>query len=58
MEYIKRKIGFLTYSNIEVFDIFKAWIAISIAFGIVLGGLTTKFFTAFLIVPINIFHLY
>src|SRR3989344_4639177 len=54
MEYIKRKIGFLTYSNIEVFDIFKAWIAISIAFGIVLGGLTTKFFTAFLISAIAV----
>ncbi len=34
-----RIIGFLTTSNIELIDITKAWVAISIAFGIVLGGL-------------------
>ena len=40
---------FLTSSNIELKDITKAWFAISLAFGIVLGGLTLKFFTAFII---------
>jgi Zn-dependent protease len=40
---------FFSTSNIEIRDILKAWLAISIAFGIVLGGLTMKFFTAFII---------
>jgi len=53
--YIKYKInGFLSTSNKEIFDITKAWIAISIAFGIVLGGLTLKFFTAFIISAIAV----
>ncbi len=49
MDYKKSKIGFLTYSNIEIRDILKAWLAISIAFGIVFGGLTTKFLTSFIV---------
>ena len=40
---------FLTTSDTEIVDITKAWFAISLAFGIVLGGLTLKFFPAFVI---------
>lgn len=53
--YVKYKIGsFLSTSNRELKDISKAWLAISIAFGIVLGGLTSKFFTAFVISAIAV----
>ena len=45
---------FLTTSDKEIKDITKAWFAISLAFGIVLGGLTTKFFTAFVISAIAV----
>ena len=41
--------GFLTTSNIEIIDIIKAWIAISIAFGLVLGGTTIKFFSSLIV---------
>jgi len=44
------KLGnFLTTSDKELKDIAKAWFAISLAFGIVLGRLTWKFFPAFII---------
>ena len=46
--------SFLTSSDIELKDIAKAWFAISLAFGIVLGGLTIKFFTAFVISAIAV----
>src|SRR3989344_8209181 len=53
--YVKYKInGFLSTSNREIKDISKAWFAISLAFGIVLGGLTLKFFTAFIISAIAV----
>ncbi|HLC86587.1 MAG TPA: site-2 protease family protein [Candidatus Nanoarchaeia archaeon] len=49
MNYSVKKFGFLSYSNIEIIDITKAWFAISVAFGIVLGGLSSLFFKAFII---------
>jgi len=49
MVYKKYQFGFLTSSNKEIFDILKAWVAVSIAFGIVLGGLTRQFFSSFVI---------
>ena len=53
--YIKYKINsFLSTSNKEITDISKAWFAISLAFGIVLGGLTLKFFTGFVISAIAV----
>ncbi|MBI2148266.1 hypothetical protein HYU23_01160 [Candidatus Woesearchaeota archaeon] len=53
--YMKYRINnFLSTSNREIKDISKAWLAISIAFGIVLGGLTLKFFTAFVISAIAV----
>lgn len=45
---------FLTTSDIEIRDITKAWFAISLAFGIVLGGLSLKFFAAFIISAIAV----
>lgn len=54
MQYTKYKIGFIKYSNIEIRDILKAWIAISIAFGLVLSGFTIKFFTSFIISAIAV----
>ncbi len=45
---------FLSTSNIEIRDITKAWLAISIAFGLVLGGLTSKFFTTFFIAAVAV----
>src|SRR3989338_7734551 len=45
---------FLTTSTKELIDITKAWFAISLAFGIVLGGLTIKFYTAFIISAIAV----
>ena len=39
---------------VEIKDITKAWFAISLAFGIVLGGLTLKFFAAFVISAIAV----
>lgn len=41
--------SFLTSSDVEIRDITKAWLAISIAFGLVLGGLTARFFFTFAI---------
>ncbi len=41
--------NFLTTSDRELKDIGKAWLAISLAFGLSLGGVNAKFFTAFLI---------
>ena len=46
--------GFLTTSEKEIKDILKAWIAISIAFGIVLGGLSLQFFSSFIISAIAV----
>ena len=46
--------SFLTSSDVEIKDISKAWFAISLAFGIVLGGLTVKFFTTFIISAIAV----
>ncbi len=49
------KLGsFLTSSDIEIKDITKAWFAISLAFGIALGGLTIKFFTTFIIAAVAV----
>lgn len=45
---------FLSTSNIEIRDITKAWLAISIAFGLVLGGITSKFFTTFFIAAVAV----
>ena len=41
-------------SNKELFDISKAWFAVSLAFGIVLGGINSLFFKAFLIAAIAV----
>src|SRR3989344_9707654 len=55
INYKKYKINnYLSTSNIELKDISKAWLAISVAFGIVLGGLTIKFYTAFIISAIAV----
>lgn len=45
---------FLSTSDKEIKDITKAWFAISLAFGIVLGGLSVKFFTAFVVSAIAV----
>src|SRR3989344_678639 len=45
---------FLSTSNVELIDIGKAWFAISIAFGLVLGGLKLLFFRAFFISAIAV----
>jgi len=44
------KLGFVRFSNIELRDLFKAWLAISIAFAIVLSGkgISLLFSAAFL----------
>lgn len=49
MQYKIIKIGFVSSSNKELFDLGKAWFAISLAFGLVLGRLTSKFFSSFII---------
>ncbi len=54
MDYKKNKLGFLSYSNIEIRDILKAWIAISIAFGIVFGGLSINFLKSFIVSAIAV----
>ncbi len=46
--------SFLSSSDKEIKDITKAWFAISLAFGIVLGGLSLRFFTAFIISAIAV----
>src|SRR3990167_4270933 len=40
--------------NLKLFDISKAWFAVSLAFGIVLGGINSLFFKAFLIAAIAV----
>ena len=45
---------FLSTSNKELKDLGKAWLAISLAFGIVLGGLNIKFLTSFLIAAVAV----
>src|SRR3989344_693954 len=47
--YKKYQLGKFTYSNIEVRDLIKSWLMVSIAFAIVLGGLSSKFFSSFVI---------
>src|SRR3989344_5715026 len=47
--YKKYQLGKFTYSNIEVRDLIKSWLMVSIAFAIVLGGLSSKFFSSFII---------
>jgi len=42
------------FSEIELRDLFKAWFAISLAFAIVLGGITSKFFTTFIISALTV----
>lgn len=54
MQYKKIKAGFLSTSNKEIADLGKAWFAISLAFGLALGGLTSKFFGAFAIAGIAV----
>lgn len=54
MIYRHYKFGFITTSNVELFDLLKAWVAISIAFGIAMGGVTIKFFESFLIAAIAV----
>lgn len=48
-QYEQYQMGFITTSNKELFDLLKAWLAISIAFGLALGGPSIKFFESFLI---------
>ena len=47
--YKKYKIGKFTTSNKEIKDLLKAWIAVSIAFALVLGGVTLAFFSSFIL---------
>lgn len=54
-EYVRYNINrFLSTSNVEIIDIFKAWFAVSLAFGIVLGGLSIKFFSSFIIAAVAV----
>jgi len=55
-KYIAYKIGKFTTSNTEIGDILRAWLAISIAFAIVLGGfsLTFQFVQQFIIAAITV----
>jgi Zn-dependent protease len=46
MNYRAYKFGWFKTSNVELFDLFKSWIAISFAFGIAFSGL--KFDTTFI----------
>lgn len=50
------KIGSIATSETEIKDIIKAWIAISIAFGVLLGGakLSGGFYTAFIISSVTV----
>jgi|SRR3989344_4940961 len=41
--------GFFKTSNVELWNMFKAWFAISLAFGIVLGGVSLKLPVSFLL---------
>lgn len=49
MQYKTMRFGFLSTSNKELIDLAKAWFAISLAFGLALGGITVKFFESFII---------
>lgn len=54
--YKKYKVGKWTTSNIEISDITKAWLAISVAFAIVLGGfsISTQMLWYFLIAAVGV----
>lgn len=47
--YKRYKIGRFTTSNKEITDLIKAWVAVSIAFALVLGGLSMQFFSSLII---------
>ena len=47
--YKRYRIGKFTTSNIELTDLLKAWIAVSVAFALVLGGFSNEFFPSLLI---------
>jgi len=49
MQYKQYQIGFLKTSNVELFDLLKGWIGISIAFGLALSGTSVKFFESFVV---------
>ncbi len=54
-KYVRYKLNnSLSTSNIEIRDILKAWFAVSLAFGIVLGGLTINFFSSFVIAAVAV----
>lgn len=48
-QYKQYQIGFLKTSNVELRDLLKGWIGISIAFGLALGGVSVRFFSTFII---------
>lgn len=52
----KFRLGIFSTSRIEIIDIIKAWVAISIAFGIVMGGVsfTTSFLSRILLAAITV----
>ena len=54
--YNQLKVGNISTSEKEIFDIIKAWVAISIAFAILLSGsiFSTKFYTMFIISSITV----
>lgn len=52
MQYKTIRFGFLSTSNKELFDLGKAWFAISLAFGLALGGVTVKFLESFIIAAV------
>ena len=54
--YKQIKIGNIATSKIELNDLFKAWLAISLAFAIVLGGFSfsTKFIVTFVISALTV----
>ncbi len=47
--YKKYKFGRFTSSNVELRDLLKAWVAVSVAFALVLGGFSLAFFSSFVI---------
>lgn len=47
--------GSITFSEHELIDIMKAWLAISFAFGIIIaGGFNSKFYTSFIISALTV----
>jgi len=48
------KIGKITTSEVEIRDLIKAWLAISIAFAIVMRSLNLNFYTGFIIASLTV----